>query len=87
MLSATMPMPFWVHSSRYTRRARLHTSDCIFCNGGTGMVRRPAVPGGEVFWSSYATLSSARTFMASLPYSDKADCMKCMDLLAGWVEY
>lgn len=86
MFSATMPMPYWVHASRYAKRARLHERDCIFCNSGTGMVRRPAVPGGQVFWSGHATLSEVRSFIASLPYLDKADCSTCMGPNAGWVE-
>ena len=87
MLSDVMPMPYWVHSSRYNKRARLHEHDCIFCNSGTGMLRRPAFPGGEVFWSSYPSLTAARTFMATLLYPDKADCKTCMGPKSVWVEH
>ena len=70
--------PFWVHAAAAPRRARLHRNDCLYCNSGTGFARRPAVPGGQVVWSSHRTLSEARAYLNALPYEDKADCKTCM---------
>jgi hypothetical protein len=87
MPDLVLPIAYWVHASLETKRARLHRYDCVFCNSGTGMARRPASPGGPVVWSQHATLSDARKFMSLLPYLDKADCKACMPLGAGWVEF
>ena len=84
MLDLVLPIAYWVHASLPTRRARLHRHDCVFCNSGIGMARRPASPGGPVVWSQYASLSDARRYMSLLPYLNKADCKACMP---GWVEF
>ena len=69
---------FWVHLANQPRKARIHLRDCHYCNAGTGFSRRPAVPGGDIVWSSYKTLSDARAYLNSLPYEDKAGCKTCL---------
>lgn len=69
--------PFWVHYSRHPARARLHHSSCTHCNNGTGMARRPAVPGGPAVWLSHLSLDDAVAFLRTLPCKDKAECQKC----------
>ena len=82
---------FWVHLANHPKRARVHLRDCTYCNAGTGLSRRPAVPGGAVVWSSYQTLSDARAYLNTLPYQDKADCKKCLPSVTseaiGWTEF
>ena len=69
---------FWVHASRAAKRATLHHRDCIYCNSGTGMKRRPAFAGGEAVWSSFRTIVDAQTFLLGLPQLDKVNCKVCL---------
>ncbi|RYF31590.1 MAG: hypothetical protein EOO38_31505 [Cytophagaceae bacterium] len=68
---------FWVHYSRQTGRARLHHATCAYCNSGTGMARRPAIPGGPQVWFPHETIDEASGFLAGLPGEDKARCPRC----------
>lgn len=70
--------PYWVHQSFSPHRAKLHLRDCVFCNGGTGMLRRPTVPGGRLLWSSYSTLEAATAFIALLGLDNFSMCKACL---------
>lgn len=78
MTESPLANAFWVHSSRAGKRATLHHRDCIYCNGGTGMKRRPAFAGGEIVWSSFRTMVEARAFLAELRQDDKGNCKVCL---------
>jgi hypothetical protein len=78
MLSVIEPVVFWVHASPHTKQARLHRHDCIFCNSGTGMIRRPIFGDASLVWSSYPSMADARRFMSLLPFPDKSDCKTCL---------
>jgi len=78
MLTSTADDAFWVHSSSQTKRAKIHLASCQYCSGGTGMRRRPAVPGGPAVWTSYNTMEEALAFVATLPWLDKSACAHCL---------
>lgn len=69
---------YWVHSSSQTKQAKIHLGSCQYCTDGTGMRRRPAVPGGPAVWTSYGTMEEALVFLARLPWLDKAACFRCL---------
>lgn len=74
--TSTTSAPYWVYRNWVHRRARLHKSNCGYCNDGRGAQGSTDNATGE--WTPFNEMAEAQSFMATLDYDDTALCGVCM---------
>jgi hypothetical protein len=68
---------FYVYENWTNKRGRVHRASCSYCNGGRGSQASTSDKNGE-WHGPFADIDQARTKLAALEYSDKADCGTCI---------
>lgn len=69
-------MSFWIYENFGNKRARIHTSECRYCNDGVG-VGGDATNDDDEWHGPYATFDEAETKAASLNQKDTRPCGVC----------
>lgn len=67
--------PYWVYRNWIHNRARLHRSECSYCNNGRGTQNVTNSSTGE--WRSFKVEKDANAFLNSFNYKDAARCGVC----------
>ena len=68
---------FYVYENWTNKRARVHRASCSYCNGGRGSQASTGDKNGE-WHGPFVELDQARIKLATLDYSDRADCGVCI---------
>ncbi len=69
-------MSFWIYENFGNKRARIHTSDCRYCNDGAGVGGDPNNDDDE-WHGPFATFAEAEAKAASLGQKDTRPCGVC----------
>lgn len=68
---------FYVYENWTNKRARVHSANCSYCNGGSGTQESTSDKNGE-WHGPFADLDQARTKLATLDYDNKGECGTCI---------
>ncbi len=70
-------MSFWVYENKIRNRARIHTSDCRYCNDGKGVGGAPDNTDADEWHGPFKTFATADKKAVGLGRKDTAPCGAC----------
>ena len=70
-------MSFWVYENKIRNRARIHTSDCRYCNDGKGVGGAPDNTDADEWHGPFKTFAVADKKAGGLDRKDTAPCGAC----------
>lgn len=70
-------MSFWVYENKIRNRARIHASDCRYCNNGAGIGGAPDNTEADEWHGPFTSFGEAETKATGLGRKDTAPCGAC----------